>query len=133
MYDSTAEFVHDYEDALKQVALPSFAEAGEYARSHGLICNVELHDGPGGLSRLVLHARRPGEGLECHCLISADPASASLVHENQYAGRGTPERIHGPLASLNQMVLDTRLQAFFQASFGLRLDYISRRHPGGFW
>ena len=105
----------------------------EYARAHGLLCHVGLHRGAGGLSELGLHARLPGEGLDCRCLISAEPQSASLVHENHYGGRSEPERIVGPLASLNRMVLDTRLQAFFQTGFGLSPDYLARRHGGGFW
>lgn len=127
------DFAQAYERALAEVALPAFAAAGEYARAHGLLCHVGLHRGADGLSELGLHARRPGEGLDCHCLIRAEPQGASLVHENHYGGRSEPERIVGPLASLNRMVLDTRLQAFFQTGFGLSPDYLARRHGGGFW
>ena len=76
------DFAQAYEQALTEVALPAFAAAGEYARAHGLLCHVGLHRGAGGLSELGLHARRPGEGLDCRCLISAAMTDARRSAED---------------------------------------------------
>ncbi|MCP8466248.1 hypothetical protein NK553_20035 [Pseudomonas sp. ZM23] len=132
MSDAHDSFNEDYRSALVEVALPAFARAGEFAREHGLECSVELVEGHRELPELCLRARGSCHAPECVCRISADPRTHRLCHENRCAGHGA-QRLIGSLASLNEMVLDTRLMEFFQSAFALRLDYAASRHAGGFW
>lgn len=127
-------FANEYQSALVEVALPAFARAGEFARDHGLECSVELLDGQRELPELLLKVRTTCQAPECVCRISADPSTQRLCHENRCGETDADvQQVIGSIASLNEMVLDTRLLEFFQSSFALHLDYASSRHAGGFW
>ncbi|WP_236200310.1 hypothetical protein [Pseudomonas pseudonitroreducens] len=127
-------FANAYQSALVEVALPVFARASEFARKHGLECSVELLDGRRDLPQLSLKVRHSCHDAECICRISADPQTQRLCHENRCGEtEADVQQVIGSLASLNEMVLDTRLLEFFQSSFALHLDYASSRHAGGFW
>jgi hypothetical protein len=134
MSDDPESFSSAYQSALVEVALPAFARASEFARQHGLECSVELLDGRRDLPELSLKARNSGHDAECICRISADPQTQRLCHENRCGEtEADVQQVIGSLASLNEMVLDTRLLEFFQSSFALHLDYATSRHAGGFW
>ncbi|MFR0690480.1 hypothetical protein ACLUTX_13850 [Enterobacterales bacterium AE_CKDN230030158-1A_HGKHYDSX7] len=127
-------FANAYQSALVEVALPAFARAGEFAREHGLECSVELLDGRRDLPELSLKVRHSCQETECVCRISADPQTQRLCHENRCGEtEADVKQVIGSLASLNELVLDTRLLEFFQSSFALHLDYAASRHAGGFW
>ena len=132
--DPQKSFANAYQSALVEVALPAFARASEFAREHGLECTVELLEGRRELPELSLKVRGSCHDPECVCRISADPQTQRLCHENRCGEtEADVQQVIGSLASLNEMVLDTRLLEFFQSSFALHLDYASSRHAGGFW
>ncbi|MNM80985.1 hypothetical protein D3C81_929700 [compost metagenome] len=131
--DAHTDFANAYESALREVALPAFASACDFARQHGLECSVELLEGEMQLSELRLTVQGSCHQPECYCRITADPRTANLTYESQCGHHADAQRLAAPLASLNQMVLDTRLVQFFQEACGLRLDYAAERHSGGFW
>lgn len=134
MSDDPESFANAYQSALVEVALPAFARASEFARRHGLECSVELLDGRRDLPELRLKVRNSCRAAECICRISADAQSQRLCHENRCGEtEADVQQVIGSLASLNEMVLDTRLLEFFQSSFALHLDYASSRHAGHFW
>ncbi|MCP1623925.1 hypothetical protein [Pseudomonas nitroreducens] len=134
MSDDPESFANAYQSALVEVALPAFARASEFAREHGLECSVELLDGRRDLPELSLKVRNSCYDAECICRISADPQTQRLCHENRCGEtEADVQQVIGSLASLNELVLDTRLLEFFQSSFALHLDYASSRHAGGFW
>jgi len=127
-------FANEYQSALVEVALPAFARASEFAREHGLECSVELLEGRRDLPELSLKVRNSCHDAECICRISADSQTQRLCHENRCGeSEADVQQVIGSLASLNEMVLDTRLLEFFQSSFALHLDYASSRHARGFW
>lgn len=127
-------FADAYQCALVEVALPVFARASEFARRHGLECSVELLDGRRDLPELSLRVRNSCRDTERICRISADRQTQRLCHENRCGETDADvKQVIGSLASLNALVLDTRLLEFFQASFALHLDYASSRHAGSYW
>ncbi|MGC4012782.1 MAG: hypothetical protein QM805_29765 [Pseudomonas sp.] len=126
-------FADAYQSALVEVALPVFARAGEFARQHGLECSIELLDGRRDLPELSLKVRNCRDA-ECICRISADRQTQRLCHENRCGETDADvKQVIGSLASLNTLVLDTRLLEFFQTSFALHLDYASSRHVRSYW
>lgn len=127
-------FANAYQNALVAVALPAFARASEFARQHGLECSVELLDGRRDLPELSLKVRNSCRDAECICRISADPQTQRLCHENRCGETDADvKQVIGSIASLNELVLDTRLLEFFQSAFALHLDYASSRHASNFW
>lgn len=132
---SHAVFLEEFMSLLHNCAMPLFEEARQYAHSTGLLVRLELHgaEKPSpGLCLLVAYPEGHGEGFNS-CCITADPAHEKVLHEDFYLDSGQRRVQRGMLASINQMVLHTRIATFFQSAFGLQPDYIAKQHPAGFW
>lgn len=130
-----SNFLDDFMTLLKDCAMPLFEEARHYAQEAGLSVRLELHgaEKPNpGLCLLVAHPDGHGEGFNS-CCITADPAQEKVLHEDFYLDSNQRRVQRGKLASINQMVLHTRIATFFQSAFGLQPDYIAKQHPAGFW
>ena len=138
--DNTAVDSQTFLDAfmtlMHECAVPLFEEAKTYAQGAGLDVRLELH-GPEkaspGLCLLVAYPDAHGEQGFNSCCITAEPDQQRVLHEDFYAESNQRRVQRGKLASINQMVLHTRLATFFQTAFGLQPDYIAKQHPAGFW
>ncbi|MCY1277344.1 hypothetical protein D9M68_164130 [compost metagenome] len=126
-------FFFAFETHVLQKALPAFEEACRFARDRGLSCTVELLTNDDGNPELCLLARQRDDLPHSSYRIIADPATQGIVHEEYSAISQRTRRVAARLASINTMVLDTQLAAFFKHAFDLRLDYAGERHGGGFW
>lgn len=132
---STEVFLDDFMTMLHDHAMPLFEEARQYAQNMGLQVRLELHGAEKphpGLCLLVAYPEGHGEGFNS-CCITADPAHEKVLHEDFYLDSNQRRVQRAKLASINQMVLHTRIATFFQSAFGLQPDYIAKRHPVGFW
>ena len=140
MMDSQAvasqTFLDEFMNAIQACALPLFEEARSYAQTTGLQVRLELHGAQKANPGLCLLVSYPDENPEHRfnsCCITANPGELKVLHEDFYTGSNQRRVQKGQLASINEMVLHTRLAAFFQTAFGLQPDYIAKRHPPGFW
>jgi hypothetical protein len=137
MMDSEAVGTHAFLDAfmtaLQECALPLFEEAKTYAKQAGLEVRLELHGAEKASPGLCLLVAYPDETSFNSCCITAEPEQQKVLHEDFYTESNQRRVQRGKLASINQMVLHSRLAAFFQTAFGLQPDYIAKQHPAGFW
>lgn len=132
----TQAFLDAFMTLIHDCAAPLFEEARVYAKNAGLDVKVELHGAEKanpGLCLLVAYPQGQGDQLFNSCCITAEPAQQKVLHEDFYTDSKQRRVQSGKLASINQMVLHTRLATFFQNAFGLQPDYIAKQHPAGFW
>lgn len=126
-------FLDAFMTALHECALPLFEEAKTYAQQAGLEVRLELHGAEKASPGLCLLVAYPEEQSFNSCCVAADPDHCKVLHEDFYSDSNQRRVQNGKLASINQMVLHSRLAAFFQTAFGLQPDYIGKQHPAGFW
>jgi hypothetical protein len=132
----TQAFIDAFMTLMEECAKPLFEEARVYAKNAGLEVKVELHGAEKaspGLCLLVAYPNGLGDQPFNSCCITAEPAQQKVLHEDFYSDSNQRRVQRGKLASINQMVLHTRLATFFQTAFGLQPDYIAKEHPAGFW
>ncbi|MEK1941968.1 MAG: hypothetical protein AAAB16_16490 [Pseudomonas sp.] len=132
----TQAFLDAFMTLMQECAIPLFEEAKTYAQGAGLNVRLELHGAEKANPGLCLLVAYP-DGLPDHgfnsCCITAEPSQQKILHEDFYSDSNQRRVQRGKLASINQMVLHTRLATFFQTAFGLQPDYIAKQHPAGFW
>lgn len=129
----TQVFLDAFMTALHECAVPLFEEARQYAQQAGLEVRLELHGAEKANPGLCLLVAYPQENSFNSCCVTAEPDQQKVLHEDFYTDSNQRRVQHGKLASINQMVLHSRLAAFFQTAFGLQPDYIAKQHPAGFW
>jgi hypothetical protein len=129
----TQAFLEAFMTALQECAMPLFEEAKTYAKQAGLEVRLDIHGAEKANPGLCLLVAYPDEHSFNSCCVTADPEQQKVLHEDFYTDSNQRRVQRGQVASINQMVLHSRLAAFFQTAFGLQPDYIAKQHPAGFW
>ena len=131
--DSTErEQLPSLSERLEQCLLPALQRACRYAESQDLQARVQVEQMDEYLTRASLSVQRPGDAAASTYLVLADAGNQRVVHEQFFAADQVSVCEDMLPAALNDMVIDSRLQAFFSRAFNLLLPYMKERHPPGF-
>lgn len=126
-HPTDTDFQRHLELHLRGPVLAYLEEACSYANAHGYratlaaVADTQL--------QLSLHDK---QGANSTYRIAGDVPNQRIVLEQHYAN-GDTHRQEVSLAALNETVIDTELAAFCTKAAGLRLGYLDKRHPVGFW
>ncbi len=119
---------------LSEKARPLFEDAVSHAHAQGMWVSLSSSITANAMAELVLSARFPDDDASSTYRLIADEANQRVLHEMVFARDKSTDRQETTPAALNDLVIDTQLQAFFSKAFGLHLDYLTdKRHPPGFW
>lgn len=119
---------------LSEKARPLFEEAARYAHAKGMWVSMSSSVTENAVAELTLSARFPDDEAASTYRLIGDEVRQCVVHEMEFGRDKSTDRQETKPAALNDMVIDTQLEAFFSKAFGLHLDYLTeKRHPPGFW
>tara|TARA_R110000782_G_scaffold9334_3_gene30144 strand:- start:1466 stop:1891 length:426 start_codon:yes stop_codon:yes gene_type:complete len=119
---------------LSEKARPLFEEAARFAHANGLWVSLSSSVTELANAELVLSAQYPQDAAPSSYKLIADTANQVVIHEMTFSRDESTDRQETQPSALNNMVIDTQLEAFFSKAFGLHLAYLTdKRHPPGFW
>tara|TARA_R110000796_G_scaffold252600_1_gene388574 strand:- start:33093 stop:33533 length:441 start_codon:yes stop_codon:yes gene_type:complete len=119
-------------DNLEMVALPVFQEACRYAVSQSLEAQVHFDRVDALVTQLSLTVSRTEDHTASTYRITTQEHNQCVIHEHYYAPDQSTSREETDPSALNDMIMDSRMEAFFSRAFGLLLPYLKERHPPGF-
>lgn len=117
---------------LERCGLPGFNRACHYAESQNLEASVHFEQIDTSLTRLSLSVRRQGDAKASTYQVLAEEKKQRVIHEQYFAADQSTRHEETLPAAINEMVMDSRLEAFFSKAFNLLLPYLKDRHPPGF-
>jgi hypothetical protein len=119
---------------LSEKARPLFEEAARYAHANNLWVSLSSSVNEAAAAELILSVKSPQDETPSSYKLIADSANQLVIHEMTFGREEATDRQETKPAALNDMVIDSQLEAFFSRAFGLHLDYLTdKRHPPGFW
>lgn len=130
--DSDAPPGQTLADKLEMVALPAFQEACRYASSQNLEAQVHFDRVDALVAQLSLTVSRAEDHTASTYRITAQEHNQCVIHEHYYAPDQSTSREETDPSAMNQMIMDTRMEAFFSRAFDMLLPYLKERHPPGF-
>ncbi|MFT6465106.1 hypothetical protein [Halopseudomonas laoshanensis] len=117
---------------LESCGLPGFNRACRYAESQNLEASVHFEQVAPSLSRLSLSVRRQGDAKASTYQVLVEENKQRVIHEQYFAADQSTRHEETLPSAINEMVMDSRLEAFFSKAFNLLLPYLKDRHPPGF-
>jgi hypothetical protein len=119
---------------LSEKARPLFEEAARYAHANNLWVSLSSSVNEAAAAELILSVKSPQDETPSSYKLIADSANQPVIHAMTFGREEATDRQETKPAALNDMVIDSQLEAFFSRAFGLHLDYLTdKRHPPGFW